>query len=258
MDYSLSSLCPARALIKHFPLLPPSPLMYDLPPRLWISITALGGAGLTLPLAVTIALWLALGYSLRRAAAWLAVLGAAIGVVALTKIAFLGWGIGVRAWDFTGFSGHAMLSTSVYPVALFLMLFHTRTPVRIAGVALGLAAGVAVGLSRVVLDAHSPSEAVTGCIIGALAALTFIIGSWQAQPHRWSASAVAVSLVLVTLALHGVTVPSHRWVTQVALQLSGHERPYVRARWKANPNYRPAARPASQQQTLDTPAPRHA
>ncbi|CAJ8603020.1 phosphoesterase [Burkholderia pseudomallei] len=227
--------------------------MFDLPPRLWISITALGGAGLTLPLAVTIAVWLALGYSLRRAAAWLTVLGTAIGAVALTKIAFLGWGIGVRAWDFTGFSGHAMLSTSVYPVAMFLALARARPAVRVAGVVVGLAAGVAVGLSRVALDAHSPSEAVTGCVIGALAALSFIAGSWRAMPHRWSAPAVATSLVAVTIALHGITVPSHRWVTAVALQLSGHERPYVRARWKANPNYRPASRP-TQQQTLGAPA----
>ncbi|KDB05742.1 hypothetical protein LIG30_0561 [Burkholderia sp. lig30] len=223
--------------------------MFDLPSHLWISITALGGAGLTLPLAVTIAIWLVLGYSWRRAAAWLAVLGAAIGVVALTKIAFLGWGIGIRAWNFTGFSGHAMLSTSVYPVAMFLMLIRARTPIRLAGIALGLAAGVAVGVSRVALDAHSPSESITGCIVGALAALVFIYGSWHAEPHRWSVAAVVASLALVTVALHGITVPSHRWVTQVALQLSGHERPFVRARWKANPNYRPASHPATLQRT---------
>ncbi|RQS69562.1 phosphatase PAP2 family protein [Burkholderia sp. Bp8963] len=223
--------------------------MFDLPSHLWISITVFGGAGLTLPLAVTIAVWLALGYSWQRAAAWLAVLTAAIGVVALTKIAFLGWGIGIRAWDFTGFSGHAMLSTSVYPVAMFLMLIRTRVPVRLLGIALGLAAGVAVGVSRVALAAHSPSESITGCIVGALAALVFIYGSWHAKPHRWSVSAVVVSLALVTVALHGITVPSHRWVTKVALQLSGHERPFVRARWKANPNYHPASQPSSLQRT---------
>ncbi|RQR66392.1 phosphatase PAP2 family protein [Burkholderia sp. Bp9002] len=232
--------------------------MFDLPSHLWISITAFGGAGLTLPLAVTIAVWLALGYSWRRAAAWLAVLAGAIGVVALTKIAFLGWGIGIRAWDFTGFSGHAMLSTSVYPVALFLMLIRTRTPVRLLGIALGLAAGIAVGVSRVALAAHSPSESVTGCIVGALAALVFIAGSWHAQPHRWSVPAVVASLVLVTIALHGISVPSHRWVTKVALQLSGHERPFVRARWKANPNYRPASQPSSLQRTDSAPPPVHA
>ena len=47
--------------------------MHDLPLHLWFSITRLGGAGLTLPLAIAIALWLALGYSWRLAGGWLAV-----------------------------------------------------------------------------------------------------------------------------------------------------------------------------------------
>jgi hypothetical protein len=207
--------------------------MPDLPTHLWYSITRFGGAGLTLPLAFAIAIWLALGYTWRLAAAWLGVLGAAIGVVALTKIAFLGWGVGVRELDFTGVSGHAMLSTAVYPVALFLMLMPTRSAVRLAGVALGLAAGIAVGLSRVVLDAHSPSEAVAGCVVGAFAAVLFVWWSWDARPGEMHAMPVALSLLMLVVALHDVRVPTQRWITHIALHLSGHERPFVRARWKA-------------------------
>ena len=144
---------------------------------------------MTLPLAFAIALWLALGYSWRMAAGWLLLLGAAIGVVTVTKLAFLGWGVGVRELDFTGVSGHAMLSTAVYPVALFLMLLPARPAFRLLGVVLGLAAGIAVGLSRVVLSAHSPSEAITGCLVGALAALVFVRWSWNAEPGRLSARA---------------------------------------------------------------------
>jgi membrane-associated phospholipid phosphatase len=229
--------------------------MYDLPLRLWNWITYFGSAGITLPLAATLAVWLALGYSARLALTWLGVLGAAVSAVALTKIAFLGWGIGIRAWDFTGFSGHSMLSTSVYPVAMLIALTRAHPALRAAGVALGLALGVAVSLSRVVLSAHSPSEAITGCVVGALAALSFVLIAWRAQPHRWSVPAVVASLAIVTITLHGIPVPSQRWVTEVALKVSGHERPYVRARWKANPNYRPMSRPTSA--TLDPNAPLH-
>ena len=207
--------------------------MHDLPLHLWYSITRLGGAGLTLPLALTIALWLALGYTWRLAAGWLAILAAAIGIVALTKIAFLGWGVGVREWDFTGVSGHAMLSTAVYPVGLFLTLLPRRASIRVLGVALGMAAGIAVGLSRVVLDAHSPSEAISGCIIGALAAVLFVWWAWDARPGKLSAVPVAVSLLMLAVALHDVRVPTQRWITHVALHLSGRDHPYVRARWKA-------------------------
>lgn len=233
-------------------------LMPDLPLHLWYAITNLGGAGLTLPLALAIAMWLAAGYSWRMAGSWLLLLGAAIGLVTVTKIAFLGWGVGVRELDFTGFSGHAMLSTAVYPVAFFLMLQGARAPLRIAGVVVGLATGVAVGLSRVVLDAHSPSEAVTGCIVGALTALVFVRYWWDAQSSSLSATAVTLSLAALTFAMHDVRVPTHRWVTDLALTVSGHEQPYVRARWKANHETRSPASPVSQTRNgIALPAQRH-
>ncbi|HEY1609259.1 MAG TPA: phosphoesterase, partial [Paraburkholderia sp.] len=39
--------------------------MPDLPTHLWYTITNLGGAGTTLPLAIAIALWLGVCYSWR-------------------------------------------------------------------------------------------------------------------------------------------------------------------------------------------------
>jgi len=228
--------------------------MPDLPFHIWYSITSLGSAGLTLPLAIAIALWLALGYSWRMAAGWLLLLGAAIGVVTVTKLAFLGWGVGVRELDFTGVSGHAMLSTAVYPVALFLMLLPARPALRLVGVLIGLAAGIAVGLSRVVLDAHSPSEAITGCIVGALTALMFVRWSWDAEPGRLSAVPVTVSLVMLFVGSHGVHVPTQRWVTHIALKVSGHDRPFIRARWKAGRYNSPNAAPLSQTQNTLVPS----
>jgi membrane-associated phospholipid phosphatase len=233
-----------------------TPAMPDLPLHLWYAITSLGGAGMTLPLAFAIAVWLGLGYTWRMAAGWLLLLGAAIGVVTVTKLAFLGWGVGVRGLDFTGVSGHAMLSTAVYPVALFLMLLPARPAIRLIGVVLGLAAGIAVGLSRVVLSAHSPSEAVTGCLVGALAALVFVRIAWNAEPGHLSALPVAVSMLALAVLMHGVHVPTQRWVTHIALTVSGHDKPFIRAKWKAVREVRPATAPLSQ--TLNTLAPSRA
>jgi len=196
------------------------PAMPDLPVHLWYAITSLGGAGMTLPLAFAIAIWLAVGYSWRMAAGWLVLLGAAIGVVTVTKLAFLGWGVGVKELDFTGVSGHAMLSTAVYPVSLFLLLLPARPAVRLIGVLVGLAAGTAVGLSRVVLSAHSPSEAVTGCLVGALAALLFVRMAWDAEPGRLSVLPVTVSMLVLAVLMHGVHVPTQRWVTDIATALT--------------------------------------
>ncbi|SIT43049.1 PA-phosphatase like phosphoesterase [Paraburkholderia piptadeniae] len=206
--------------------------MPHLPYHLWYLITSFGGAGLTLPLAFAIALWLAVGYSWKLAAGWLFLLGVAVALVTATKVAFLGWGVGVRVWDFTGLSGHAMLATAVYPVAAFLVLLPAPPAMRVAGVALALFGGALVSFSRVVIEAHSPSEAITGCIVGALTALVFIRIAWNATPGRVSIVPVALSLMFIALGLHNVHVPTHRWVTHLALKVSGHDRPFVRGSWR--------------------------
>jgi hypothetical protein len=73
----------------------------------WHLTTILGGVGLTAPLAVAILLWLAAAHCRRLALLWSALLGAVIMLVMASKLAFLGWGLGIQALDFTGFSGHA-------------------------------------------------------------------------------------------------------------------------------------------------------
>jgi membrane-associated phospholipid phosphatase len=206
---------------------------------LWVSITALGSVGVMAPVAVAVAAWLLLGYRWKYACAWLGLLGAAGALVALTKIAFIGWGVGVRAWDFTGISGHALMSTAVIPVALFVALLPTRGAIRGAGVALGLAMGVFVGVSRVVLNAHSVSEVVAGCALGAVG---FVLIAWKAESGKLSPAPVAASLAAVVVALHGIPVPTQQWITVIALDLSNHERPYVRARWKVKHYHIPERR----------------
>ncbi|SAK83160.1 PAP2 family protein [Caballeronia catudaia] len=205
----------------------------DLPVSAWISVTALGSVGVMGPVALIVAAWLAVGYRWKYAGAWLALLGAASGLVALSKIAFIGWGIGVRHLDFTGISGHALMSTAVLPVAIFVALLPARGAIRAGGVAIGLLLGVWVGASRVVLDAHSVSEVIAGCALGAVVALAFVCIAWRAESGKLSPTPVAASLAAVVVALHGVPVPTQHWITEIALGLSGHERPYVRASWKA-------------------------
>ncbi len=201
-----------------------------LPTSLWFYITAFGSVGVMAPVALAVAAWLALGYRWKYACAWLGLLGVASGLVTLTKIAFLGWGVGVRTLDFTGISGHALMSTAVLPVAIFVALLPARGAVRGAGVVAGLLLGVLVGVSRVVLDAHSVSEVVAGCALGAVVALGFVRFAWRAEHGKLAPAPVAASLAIVVITLHGVPVPTQRWITEIALGLSGHERPYVRAR----------------------------
>jgi membrane-associated phospholipid phosphatase len=206
-----------------------------LPSPLWTTITGFGGVAVTVPVAVAIAAWLAAGMRLRAAFEWLALLGVAAGLTLLTKLAFLGWGFGIRPLDFTGISGHAVMSTTVFPVMLSVVLLGAPALVRRAGFVAGLALGIMIGASRVAVKAHSISEIVAGCVIGALVACIFVsrLENREAQTTTATPHPLLVSLSLVALigALHGLHLPTQRWVTSLALDLSGHERPFIRARW---------------------------
>lgn len=213
--------------------------MPDFAPSTWALITAFGGAGVMLPVAAGIALWLGLGYTWRSALRWVGFLATGIALVLVTKVAFLGWGIGIRSLNFTGISGHSMLATAVLPAAAFLSTRGAPLLLRLAVLGAALVAGAAIGVSRIVLDAHSVSEVISGCALGAAVSLGWIgrvTAREPAQTARVSRWVVAASLAVLAISLHSYHAPTHRWVTQIALHLSGHERPFVRARWKA---YRP-------------------
>ncbi|MFC0401328.1 phosphatase PAP2 family protein [Paraburkholderia rhizosphaerae] len=230
--------------------------MPDLPLHFWYLTSSLGGVSVTLPLTIAIALWLAVGYSSRLAFGWIGLIACSASIVIVTKLAFLGWGIGVRDWDFTGLSGHAMMSTAIYPVACFLVLLPARTAIRVAGIVAGFCIGIAISFSRVMVEAHSPSEAIFGCVMGAATALLFIRLAWHTTRSRnpLSILPVMMSLVVLIAAFHNIHIPTHRWVEHIAMKVSGHARPFVRARWKANHHHSQII-PAPLSRTHDSIAP---
>ncbi|MFC6518687.1 hypothetical protein ACFQAT_01865 [Undibacterium arcticum] len=81
-----------------------------------MKITSVGGITVMAPAAIAITVWLVVERSWRVALWWCLLFAAGMGLVVATKIAFIGWGIGIRSLDFTGFSGHSMRATAVIPV----------------------------------------------------------------------------------------------------------------------------------------------
>jgi membrane-associated phospholipid phosphatase len=210
--------------------------MLPLTPHDWAFLSGFGGAAVMVPITLALTFWLFFAFNARVAGFWLLLIGIAAAVVATTKIAFLGWGVGIHAVDFTGISGHTMLASAVFPVMFYLMLLPAPPLVRIAGVAAGLVLGLLIGVSRLQLQAHSVSEMAAGCVLGALVALGFVASVAQRTPIRAAPYLIALSLGLLAFGLHDLRAPTQHWVTQVALSLSGHDRPFIRARWKAHAN----------------------
>jgi len=194
----------------------------------WSVVTQLGSATLALPtLALTVTgLW----QSRQRIAAliWVLGLAVAIAVTLASKILFLGWGIGIQFLDFTGISGHTLLATSVLPVLFSSLLAPDQLRFRVAGAFFGLLVGAGVAMSRVVLGAHSVSEVVCAWLIGFV--LTVItVKSMENQKQRpWIVYLAPFILLFAFSARYSNYLPTHGWEIDLALFVSGHDKPYTR------------------------------
>jgi membrane-associated phospholipid phosphatase len=199
----------------------------------WLLLTRLGEAQILLPLALLTmgsVLWRAKESGGRAAAlGWLALLCLAISLTTASKIAFMGWGLGWAALDFTGVSGHSMFAAAVYPMLAGTLAARWPPGKRYAAIVAGCALALLVGVSRLVIGVHSPSEVVAGLLLGGLAsALPF---AWAGIAHA-SISPLVPALVAVWLVIMPVQAPAsttHSLVTRLSLMLSGRSEPFTRA-----------------------------
>ncbi|MEI9984010.1 MAG: phosphatase PAP2 family protein [Aliidongia sp.] len=171
-------------------------------------------------------------------------------LVAISKIAFLGWGIGSEALDFTGVSGHAAFAVAILSVGAALSLADRGRRVRWVGTALGAAIGIAIGLSRLVLHVHSPSEVAAGAILGAVLAAIYIWSATYADPAKLRPATLGIVLVLTLATIHGQRAPTQSFLTRVALALSGQTVPHDHADWPPTRSLHPPQVAQRPQETL--------
>lgn len=203
---------------------------------LWTKITHLGDTSLMAPAAFIVGLWLLVAKREQLLWWWCALLASAIVLVSLTKIAFIGWGLGIPTLDFTGISGHSTFAMAILPVMAFLVLQRTPQGIRTAGVLFGLILGLLVGISRLELQTHSLSEVIAGCGLGALVSLTFIWIACTVDRNILNRSLVVLSIPVLLAASFSQAAPTQRWFVHVALYASGHEQPFVRGNHQARPS----------------------
>ena len=208
----------------------------------WYAVTRLGEAQILLPAFCAGALWLAFArpagargrlaqgtahahdHPARRSALrWIAAIMATTAITTVSKVAFLGFGVGIAALDFTGFSGHSMFSTAILPV-LAALVGGRR------GAFAGALLAALITYSRVDLGAHSWSEAIAGMLLGAAAA-GWTLADYLAHPGAvrapwWLPLVLAAWLTL--LPMRAPPSRTHSLVVSIALKLSGRSRPYTR------------------------------
>ncbi|OYY48049.1 MAG: hypothetical protein B7Y54_14945 [Polaromonas sp. 35-63-240] len=199
----------------------------------WLLLTRLGEAQILLPLALMTfgsLLWRPHGLSARPAAlGWLALFCGAIAITTASKVAFMGWGVGWAALDFTGVSGHSMFAAAVYPIVAGTLASRWSPGKRYAAIGAGYALALLVGVSRLMIGVHSPSEVVAGLLLGGVASALPLVWAGIAPGYI---SPVVPALVAAWLAMMPVQAPpstTHSLVTRMSLMLSGRSEPFTRA-----------------------------
>jgi membrane-associated phospholipid phosphatase len=203
----------------------------------WNWFTPLGHVAVVWPLTIATAALLIVRAggrtSLAGVSTWLGAMALASLLVAASKVAFYGWGTGIREWNLTCFSGHSVLAMGFWPVALALLVPTRLRRSRHIAYALGALIGVLVGVSRVKLNAHPTSEVVAGLALGLLVA-SLSLKALAATHLGAKQVALATTLTVIVSIWIGVHLPNlqtEHWLGRLGASLAGNEKPVHRQSW---------------------------
>ncbi|MEP9318291.1 phosphatase PAP2 family protein [Pseudomonas sp. LABIM340] len=200
----------------------------------WPLITRLGDSSLLAPAAVFVFCWLLYRRETAKAGLWAMLFGFSTALVVVSKLAFMGWGIGIPNLNFTGISGHSMMAGAVLPT-LAAQLFSSR---RAGLVAAGVAALIAVlvGLSRLAINVHSPAEVYAGLALGLGTSAAFLGATRIHLPAFQPALLLLVIALGLGQAVTGVRAPTHQLLERIAAHLADRDQPYQRGQWAGQPD----------------------
>jgi membrane-associated phospholipid phosphatase len=166
-------------------------------------------------------IWLLLYFS-RAAERWTLVFGLCIGLTALLKIVFYGC---PPAGDMHSPSGHTGLSTLVYgALTLVTATAWSGSSYRVLVIAGGGGLILAIGVSRLLLEAHSVSEVGLGLVIGSVSLALFSHKYLRVQNEKvWYLKGqnekvwpLLVAAGILLSILHGRELDAERFLHRIA------------------------------------------
>jgi membrane-associated phospholipid phosphatase len=178
--------------------------------RAWlVALTDLGDLAVLLPLATAMLAWLLL-YSARAAPRWVLALGSCVGLTALLKIAFYAC---PPAGDMHSPSGHTGLSTLVYGALTLVAAIAWSGVRRVLVIGGGTVLILAIGVSRLLLDAHSVAEVSLGLLIGTVS-LDAFSQKYLKMPNMKVWPLLLAAAVLVTT-FHGNELHAEQFLQRI-------------------------------------------
>lgn len=170
----------------------------------------------------------------KQTAQWALLFGGVGAIVCASKLAFMGWGIGIRELDFTGFSGHSALSASIWPVMMWLLTGRFSTAVRKTAVLSGYALALLIGYSRLAIHVHSVSKSSAASHWGA-ASSAFLWLQRNIAPPALSYRKIAAALLLPLLLINNGTIAPTRGLLEfIAVSIAPIDKPFTREDMHAN------------------------
>jgi membrane-associated phospholipid phosphatase len=198
--------------------------------QFWNLLTRWGEAQILLPAVLLLSLpALRTADSRASIGRWWLGLAVATAITTATKLAFIGWGIGIASLNFTGISGHAMFAAAVHPMLAALLTSQLAASTQRAAFVGALVLALVVGFSRIEVGAHSLSEVIAGLALGCGVSAW---ATWQRALPRYATAPWYLLLIVVWLVITPVHTPqsqTHHWVTRLSLVLAEREIPHTRA-----------------------------
>ncbi|HHT0257886.1 TPA: phosphatase PAP2 family protein [Raoultella planticola] len=200
----------------------------------WQWVSFFGDSTVLLPSAAAVFMVLFLRRPFRQIAwQWGLLFGITGAIVSASKLAFMGWGIGIRELDFTGFSGHTALSTAFWPIFLWLLCARGSVALRRIAMVMGYLLAGLVGYSRLAIHAHSPSEVIAGLLLGACGSALFLLlqrnSSRVVDAQLTWGGVLSLIIIPVVLLNIGTKAPTQSLLGEIAVKLGPLEKPFTRA-----------------------------
>jgi membrane-associated phospholipid phosphatase len=185
-------------------------------------VTDFGDQGVILPLVGLIAVGLLVLGERRAALWWCLAIAVSLGGAFVAKFVFIPCGHLVPGLDLRSPSGHMAAATAAYGgLAVLVAKAARRRQATAIALVLAALAALAIGLTRVILAAHTASETVVGGAIGLAAPLILAIPRDLIVRRLTLKSAwlLLVPLALI-LAFHGVELSLESRIDLIARDLA--------------------------------------
>jgi membrane-associated phospholipid phosphatase len=177
-------------------------------------LTDFADQAVILPLVLAVAITLAIQGWRRGAVTWVAVVATTFVATLAFKLMFLACSPLFEPMDVHSPSGHVSAAV-VVSGGLAAMLTRGRTNILPAA----LVAACVIGLSRLVLGAHSLPEVIVGALIGLAGAATLQRLAGR-PPEGLRAAPVMAVVVVVAAVFHGLHLPAEAAIRHTAFNLA--------------------------------------